>query len=346
MVKNITKSALAALFSTWLSIVSAVAGGDVTPQTLAQIDITNKVYTAGQVDEIVSTAATAATNYTDSATNTLSGSIAATYLPLTGGYMQGSICFPYFDNYGVEISPLHPGALSFRSTYPDYSGLDARLDLTRIPVDGVGYGTSDIAFLSDIPSTNGFFKVDREIEYSGYWRLYGVMKDDGVYKWTLGFPNNANNVFYWLPDYTEGSSETQIPGEWGYDVYLASRGYVQQQVGMAVFSSPQPSLAGWTLPEYISALTKYKYDEYNHICYRMSISNEVFVLKAVTNIDLTAAVNIAALKDYEDKVNQGLVPRSSSGQARDKILMLAPNPIEDDKRKRSVKRDLRYWENP
>ena len=115
---------------------------------------------------------------------------------------------------------------------------------------------------------------------------------------------------------------------------------------LAVFSSPQQSLAGWTLPEYISALTKYKYDEYNHTCYRMSISNEVFVLKAVTNIDLTAAVNIAALKDYEDKVQEGLVPRSSSGQARDKILMLAPDPIESDTRKRGVKRDLRDWENP
>ena len=64
--------------------------------------------------------------------------------------MRGPICFPYFDDYGVEISPTHPGALVFDSTYPDYSGLSAILDLTRIPTDANGYGNDNIAFLSDL----------------------------------------------------------------------------------------------------------------------------------------------------------------------------------------------------
>ena len=72
------------------------------------------------------------------------------FLRLTGGFMRGPICFPYFNDYGVTIAPVHPGALSFDSTYPDYSGLSAILDLTRIPTDDVGFGSSEIAFVSDI----------------------------------------------------------------------------------------------------------------------------------------------------------------------------------------------------
>ena len=72
------------------------------------------------------------------------------FLRLTGGSMQGPICFPYFDDYGVRISPTHPGALVFDSTYPDYSGLSALLDLTRIPTDANGSGSSEIAYLSDL----------------------------------------------------------------------------------------------------------------------------------------------------------------------------------------------------
>ena len=72
------------------------------------------------------------------------------FLRLTGGSMQGPICFPYFDDYGVRISPFHPGALVFDSTYPNYSGLSALLDLTRIPTDANGYGFEEIAFLSDL----------------------------------------------------------------------------------------------------------------------------------------------------------------------------------------------------
>ena len=72
------------------------------------------------------------------------------FLRLEGGSMRGPICFPYFGDYGVTIDPFHPGALSFGSTYPDYSGLSAHLDLTRIPTDANGYGNDEIAFLSDL----------------------------------------------------------------------------------------------------------------------------------------------------------------------------------------------------
>lgn len=72
------------------------------------------------------------------------------FLRLTGGSMRGPICFPYVYGFGVSISPIHPGALSFDSTYPDYSGLSAILDLTRIPMDADGSGFSDVAFLSDL----------------------------------------------------------------------------------------------------------------------------------------------------------------------------------------------------
>ena len=73
------------------------------------------------------------------------------FLRLTGGSMHGPIVFPYFEDYGASISPWHPGALSFDSTYPDYSGISAHLDLSRIPTDANGNGTDEIAFLSDLP---------------------------------------------------------------------------------------------------------------------------------------------------------------------------------------------------
>ena len=74
------------------------------------------------------------------------------FLRLTGGFMQGPIVFPYFEDYGPRISVWHPGALSFDSTYPDCSNLHAVLDISRVPTDGNGFGTAEIAFLSDIPS--------------------------------------------------------------------------------------------------------------------------------------------------------------------------------------------------
>ena len=73
------------------------------------------------------------------------------FLRLEGGSMRGPIRFPYIDDYGVSIDPFHPGALSFSSSYPDYSGIFALLDLSRIPTDANGNGNDEIAFLSDLP---------------------------------------------------------------------------------------------------------------------------------------------------------------------------------------------------
>ena len=72
------------------------------------------------------------------------------FLRLTGGSMQGPIVFPYIEGFGASISAWHSGALSFDSTYPDYSGLHAVLDISRVPADGNGFGTAEIAFTSDI----------------------------------------------------------------------------------------------------------------------------------------------------------------------------------------------------
>ena len=66
--------------------------------------------------------------------------------------MKGTILFSYSNNYGVNVGAVHPGAIDFRSTYPEYQDLSATLDLTRIPTDAAGFGFSDIAFLSDIPA--------------------------------------------------------------------------------------------------------------------------------------------------------------------------------------------------
>ena len=53
----------------------------------------------------------------------------------------------------MEIGPNHPGALVFRSSYPEYADLQANLDLSRISPDEYGYGFAEIAFLSDIPES-------------------------------------------------------------------------------------------------------------------------------------------------------------------------------------------------
>ena len=74
------------------------------------------------------------------------------FLRLTGGSILGPIRFPYLDDYGVAIWPETPGALTFRSSYPDYSGISAYLDLSRIPTNDTGFGSDEIAYLSDIPS--------------------------------------------------------------------------------------------------------------------------------------------------------------------------------------------------
>ena len=100
------------------------------------------------------------------------------FLRLTGGSMQGPICFSYFDDYGVSISPTHPGALVFHSTYPDYSGLSALLDLTRIPTDANGNGSDEIAYLSDLGSyapTNAL--AGKTYDFQSNVGLYTAVRD-------------------------------------------------------------------------------------------------------------------------------------------------------------------------
>ena len=152
----------------------------------AAVEIANAPYytkseTESKIAELSPTTSLApATNYTDSATNALGsvlrdsiaestpGNYAAVsnaamsaaaqtndFLRLTGGTIRdgGSIGFDYGGgNGGVRLTPFHPGALSFGSSYPDYEYLYANLDISRIPTDEWGYGFAEIAYLSDIPS--------------------------------------------------------------------------------------------------------------------------------------------------------------------------------------------------
>ena len=77
------------------------------------------------------------------------------FLRLTAGTIRdgGSIGFDYGGGHGgVRLTPFHPGALSFGSSYPDYEYIYANLDISRIPTDEWGYGFAEIAYLSDIPS--------------------------------------------------------------------------------------------------------------------------------------------------------------------------------------------------
>ena len=60
--------------------------------------------------------------------------------------------------------------------------------------------------------------------------------------------------------------------------------------------------AGFSLPEYVSTLSKYKYDPNTRTCYREFMENDTLILRAVTNIDLTAAGNIDALRAMEDSI--------------------------------------------
>lgn len=74
--------------------------------------------------------------------------------------MYGTLLFPYYDNYGVNVRAAHPGALEFWSTYPEYQSISATLDLTRIPTDEAGFGYSDIAFLSDLSQYAKLYALD------------------------------------------------------------------------------------------------------------------------------------------------------------------------------------------
>ena len=86
-----------------------------------------------------------------------------------------------------------------------------------------------------------------------------------------------------------------------------------ENVSAAVVLKPSDPLCGWSLPEYVSALQKYEWDSKAQVCYRREVTNDYIILKAVTNIDLTAAGNITALKAYEDSILVRKPPRVTGG---------------------------------
>lgn len=86
-----------------------------------------------------------------------------------------------------------------------------------------------------------------------------------------------------------------------------------EQVAMAAVMKPSDPLCGWSLPEYVSALQKYEWDPKAQVCYRREVTNDYIILKAVTNIDLTAAGNITALKAYEDSILVRKPPQVTGG---------------------------------
>lgn len=86
-----------------------------------------------------------------------------------------------------------------------------------------------------------------------------------------------------------------------------------ENVSVAALLKPSSALEGWSLPEYISVLKKYEWDSKAQVCYRREVTNDYIILKAVTNIDLTAAGNIQALKVYEDSIAVRKPPQVTSG---------------------------------
>lgn len=145
---------------------------------------------ASYTDTAVANAATAATNYTDTAvaampapdfstsneqlvatieatapapgnyaavSNAAMNAAAATndFLRTAGGSI-GYLRFPHFDDYGVAIEAMHPGALEFSSNYEYYDGIYAGLDLGRLSPDDIEAELNYIAFLSDIPDVEDF----------------------------------------------------------------------------------------------------------------------------------------------------------------------------------------------
>lgn len=84
--------------------------------------------------------------------------------------------------------------------------------------------------------------------------------------------------------------------------------------------------AGFSLPEYVSTLSKYKYDPSTRTCYREFVENDTLILRAVTNIDLTAVGNIDALKTMEDSIEIRKPPvaqvcYSVGYESRDNVLV-------------------------
>lgn len=86
-----------------------------------------------------------------------------------------------------------------------------------------------------------------------------------------------------------------------------------EAVSVAAVTSPSGPFAGWSLPEYISAIQKYEWDAKAQVCYRREVTNDYIILKAVTNIDLTAVGNLSALKEYEDGIAVRRPPQITGG---------------------------------
>lgn len=79
--------------------------------------------------------------------------------------LSGSLNFSYGDLLGPTVYAYTPGALAFGSRYPDYANRYAILDLDRLPE----YGTAEIAFLHEVPTSEDITAVIREQSLGGIW---------------------------------------------------------------------------------------------------------------------------------------------------------------------------------
>ena len=67
-----------------------------------------------------------------------------------------------------------------------------------------------------------------------------------------------------------------------------------------LFTAPRDLFAGWSFLEYSRAVGRYRWDAGASECYRISVSGGTVTANAVTNIDLTAIENAAALRAAEE----------------------------------------------
>ena len=157
---------------------------------------------------------------------------------------------------------------------------------TEIPKD---YTSVSNAAMNSIQKTQDWFWGD----VSEGARIYlGNFNNDDSYSKEFLFEDAKNQQVWVFP----AGQQTNI---------IAYKSDITASIAAsstAVFSSPQQQLDGWTLPEYISALSKYKWDTQSRTCYREFVENDMLILRAVTNIDLTAVGNIDALKAMEDSI--------------------------------------------
>lgn len=80
--------------------------------------------------------------------------------------------------------------------------------------------------------------------------------------------------------------------------YVTFRKAIEQVVSDAIVE-PLDSLQGWSLPQYMNAIRKYRWSDDDNTCYKVAISTGVFSLTSVTNINLTDFSNIKVLKAIE-----------------------------------------------